>query len=44
MFQADMVLRRCRTVFLAATLLWSVDAAAQPEVAGAKDFPLIKRY
>src|SRR5882757_8984897 len=44
MFQADMVLRRCRTVFLAATLLWSADAASQPEVAGAKDFPLIKRY
>jgi OmpA-OmpF porin, OOP family len=44
MFQADMMLRRCRTVFLAATLLWSADAAAQPEVAGAKDFPLIKRY
>jgi outer membrane protein OmpA-like peptidoglycan-associated protein len=39
-----MVLRCCRTVFLAATLLWSVGAAAQPEVAGAKDFRLIKRY
>jgi len=39
-----MVLRRCRTVFLAATLLLSVGAAAQTEVAGAKDFPLIKRY
>ena len=44
MSQAEMVLRHCRTVFLAATLLWSVGAAAQPEVAGAKDFPLIKRY
>jgi OOP family OmpA-OmpF porin len=44
MSQAEMVLRRCRTVFLAATLLLSVGAAAQTEVAGAKDFPLIKRY
>ena len=29
---------------LAVALLLSVGAAAQPEVAGAKDFPLIKRY
>ena len=34
MSQAEMVLRHCRTVFLAATLLWSVDAAAQAELDG----------
>ncbi len=44
MSQAEHVLRRCWTVILIATLLWSADAAAQPEVADAKDFPLIKRY
>ena len=44
MSHAEHLLRRCWTVILAATLLWSVGAAAQPEVAGAKDFPLIKRY
>ncbi|MGZ5904371.1 MAG: OmpA family protein [Reyranella sp.] len=44
MSHAEHLIRRCWTVILAATLLWSVDAAAQPEVAGAKDFPLIKRY
>jgi OmpA-OmpF porin, OOP family len=44
MFHAENVLRRCRTIVFTATLLLSVGAAAQTEVAGAKDFPLIKRY
>jgi OmpA-OmpF porin, OOP family len=44
MSHAENVLRRCRTIVLAAILLLSVDAAAQQEVAGAKDFPLINRY
>jgi outer membrane protein OmpA-like peptidoglycan-associated protein len=44
MSHAENVLRRCRTIVFAATLLLSVGAAAQTEVAGAKDFPLIKRY
>jgi OmpA-OmpF porin, OOP family len=44
MSHAENVLRRCRTIVLAAILLLSVDAPAQQEVAGAKDFPLIKRY
>ena len=32
------------TIALVAALLWSVGAAAQQEVPGARDFPLIKRY
>jgi OmpA-OmpF porin, OOP family len=44
MSHAENALRCCWTAILATTLLWSMDAAAQPEVAGAKDFPLIKRY
>ena len=44
MSHAENALRGCRTIALAATLLWSVGAAAQQEVPGAKDFPLIKRY
>ena len=44
MSQAENVSRGCRTIALVATLLWSVGSAAQQEVPGAKDFPLIKRY
>src|SRR5687767_721936 len=44
MSYAESALRSCRTIALAATLLWSAGAAAQQEVPGAKDFPLIKRY
>ena len=44
MSYAESALRGCRTIALAATLLWSAGAAAQQEVPGAKDFPLIKRY
>ncbi len=44
MSHAESALRGCRTIALAATLLWSAGAAAQQEVPGAKDFPLIKRY
>src|SRR3979411_1729770 len=44
MSHAENVLRRCLTIVLAATLLLPIGAAAQQEVAGAKDFPLIKRY
>lgn len=41
---AENVIRGCRTIALAATFLLAAGAAAQQEVAGAKDFPLIKRY
>ena len=41
---AENVIRGCRTIALAATLLLSAGAAAEQEVPGAKDFPLIKRY
>jgi len=44
MTHAENVIRGCRTIVLLATLLWSAGAAAQQEVPGAKDFPLIKRY
>ena len=44
MSYAESALRGCRTIAFAATLLWSAVAAAQQEVPGAKDFPLIKRY
>jgi len=44
MSRAESVRRGCRAIVLAATLLWSMAAAAQQEVPGAKDFPLIKRY
>src|SRR5882762_7320016 len=44
MSHAENVLRRCLTIVLAATLLLPIGAAAQQEVAGARDFPLIKRY
>ena len=44
MSHAENVIRGWRTIALAATLLLSAGAAAQQEVPGAKDFPLIKRY
>ena len=44
MSYAESALRGCRTIALAATLLWAAGAAAQQEVPGARDFPLIKRY
>jgi OOP family OmpA-OmpF porin len=44
MSHAENALRGCGTIALAATLLWSAGAAAQQEVPGARDFPLIKRY
>lgn len=44
MSRPENALRGCRIIALAATLLWSMGSTAQQEAAGARDFPLIKRY